>query len=128
LNGAPIKDTRVAGGERQLVDRHRLIEQTDEISGILGTSFGVVLRFEGFPAEPVMLTVRVLHPRITDPKTGQTLTVSEYQWEMSVRDNAYFGYQLGFNWLIAEGVWTHQFVYKGRVIAEKKFKVVVPLN
>lgn len=128
LHGAPVKDDRVAGGERQLIDRHRLLQETDEIAGILGTSFGVVLRFDDFPAEPVVLTIRVLHPPITHPDTGKTLTVSEYQWEMSVRDNAYFGYQLGHSWLIAEGVWTHQFVYKGRVIAEKKFKVVVPLN
>jgi hypothetical protein len=129
IQGAPFKDERVAGGERQMVQAHRLLEQTEEIPGMLGTSFGVVMRFENFPPEPQMLTIRVLHPPITHPKTGQTLTVSEYPWEMGVlRDNAYFGYQLGYSWLIAEGIWTHQFVYKGRVIAEKKFKVVVPLN
>ena len=128
LQGTPLKDDRVAGGERQMIDRHRLLQETDEIAGIVGTSFGVVLRFDDFPPEPVVLTIRVLHPPITNPATGKTLTVSEYQWQMSVRDNAYFGYQLGHAWLIAEGVWTHQFVYKGRVIAEKKFKVVVPLN
>lgn len=129
LQGAPLKDDRVAGGERQKVKAHRLLEQTDEVAGVLGTSFGVVMRFENFPPEPQTLTIRVLHPPITNPKTGQTLTVSEYPWEMSfVRDNAYFGYQLGHAWLIAEGIWTHQFVYKGRVIAEKSFKVIVPLN
>ena len=126
--GQPIKDDRVAGGERQPVDAHRLIERTDQIAGVLGNSFGVVLRFENFPPDPVVITVRVSHPPITNPATGKTLTVSEYQWSMSVRDNAYFGYKLGHSWLIAEGVWGHQFVYKGRVLAEKKFKVVVPLN
>lgn len=126
--GQAIKDDRIAGGERQSIDYHRLLERTDEIAGILGNSFGMVLRFENFPPDPVVITVRIFHPPITNPATGKTLTVSEYEWTMSVRDNAYFGYKLGHDWLIAEGIWHHQFVYKGRVLAEKKFKVVVPLN
>jgi hypothetical protein len=75
-----------------------------------------------------MLTIRSIHPPITNPKTGRTMTVSEYDWPVTMRDNVYFGYTFDHGWEIAEGVWTKQIVYKGRVLAEKKFKIVVPLN
>jgi len=123
-----VKGDRTAAGDLLPVLGHRLIEQTEVITGILGTSFGVELRFENFPIEPVQLTIRILHPPITNPRTGKAMTVSEYDWIMTVRDKAYFGYRLGRPFEISEGNWTQQIVYKGRVIAEKTFKVVVPLN
>lgn len=122
------KAERTASGELQSVDRHRLIQQTDEIVGQPGNSFGVVLRLEHFPPGPATLTIRLLHPPITNPKTGRTMTVSEYDWPVIQRDDVYFGYTFDHGWEIAEGLWTSQIVYNGRVIAEQKFKVVVPLN
>jgi len=122
------KSERTASGELQSVSAHRLIQQTDEIVGQLGNSFGLDLRLENFPPGPAMLTIRSIHPPITNPKTGRTMTVSEYDWPVTMRDNVYFGYTFDHGWEIAEGVWTKQVVYKGRVIAEKKFKIVVPLN
>ncbi len=122
------KSERTASGELQSVSAHRLIQQTDEIVGQLGNSFGLELRLENFPPGPATLTIRMLHPPITNPNTGRTMTVSEYDWPVTMRDNVYFGYSFDHGWEIAEGVWTKQIVYNGRVIAEKKFKVVVPLN
>jgi hypothetical protein len=122
------KSDRTASGELQSVDAHRLVQQTDEIVGQLGNSFGLDLRLENFPPGAAMLTIRTIHPPITNPNTGRTMTVSEYDWPVLARDNVYFGYTFDHGWEIAEGVWTKQIVYKGRVIAEKKFKVVVPLN
>lgn len=126
--GLVEKGERTASGELRSVDAHKLIQQTDEIVGILGNSFGVDLRLENFPPGPAMLTIRTLHPPLTNPKTGQTMSVSEYDWPVSVRDNVYFGYTFDHGWEIAEGTWTKQILYNGRVIAEKKFKVVVPIN
>ncbi len=122
------KSERTASGELQSVSAHRLIQQTDEIVGQLGNSFGLELRLENFPPGPATLTIRMLHPPITNPNTGRTMTVSEYDWPVAMRDDVYFGYSFDHGWEIAEGVWTKQIVYNGRVIAEKKFKVVVPLN
>lgn len=126
--GEVEKGERTATGELQSVSAHRLVQQTDEIVGQLGNSFGIDLRLENFPPGPAALTIRTFHPPITNPKTGRTMTVSEYDWETDRRDNVYFGYAFDHGWEIAEGVWTKQIVYKGRVIAEKKFKIVVPLN
>jgi hypothetical protein len=122
------KSDRTASGELQSVDAHRLIQQTDEIVGQLGNSFGLDLRLQDFPPGPAMLTIRTVHPPITNPKTGKSMTVSEYDWTVLDRENVYFGYTFDHGWEIAEGVWTKQIVYRGRVIAEKKFKIVVPLN
>lgn len=122
------KGERTASGELQSVSAHRLVQQTDEIVGQLGNSFGIDLRLEDFPPGPAMLTIRTTHPPITNPRTGRTMTVSEYDWAVPMRDNVYFGYTFDHGWEIAEGVWTKQVVYKGRVIAEKTFKIVVPLN
>ena len=122
------KSERTASGELQSVSAHRLVQQTDEIVGQLGNSFGFDLRLDDFPPGPATLTIRTTHPPITNPKTGRAMTVSEYDWPVTMRDNVYFGYTFDHGWEIAEGVWTKQIVYKGRVIAEKKFKIVVPLN
>jgi hypothetical protein len=56
------------------------------------------------------------------------MSVSEYYSPVTQRDDVYFGYTFDHGWEIAEGLWTQQIVYNGRVIAEQKFKVVVPLN
>jgi hypothetical protein len=122
------KGERTASGELQSVSAHRLVQQTEEIVGQLGNSFGFDLRLDNFPPGPETLTIRTIHPPITNPKTGRTMTVSEYDWPVTMRDNVYFGYTFDHGWEIAEGVWTKQIVYRGRVIAEKTFKVVVPLN
>jgi len=126
--GQVDKGERTATGELRSVDLHRLIEQTDQIVGILGNSFGVVIRLENLPPGPAMLTIRTIHPPLTNPETGKTMTVSEYDWPVMMRDNVYFGYTFDHGWEIAEGPWTKQILYNGRVIAEKKFKVVVPIN
>ena len=126
--GHTEKAERTVSGELQSVDQHRLIQQTEEIVGQPGNSFGVVLRLDDFPPGPVTLTIRMLHPPITNPKTGRTMTVSEYDWPVTQRDDVYFGYTFDHGWEIGEGLWTKQIVYDGRVIAEQRFKVVVPLN
>jgi hypothetical protein len=122
------KGERTASGELRSVDNHRLVEQTEEIVGQLGNSFGVDLRLENFPPGPVTLTIRTLHPPLTNPKSGRTMSVSEYDWPVAGRENVYFGYTFDHGWEIAEGTWTKQILYNGRVIAEQKFRVVVPLN
>lgn len=122
------KGERTASGELRSVDSHRLIQQTDEIAGILDNSFGIDLRLENFPPGTSVLTIRTFHPPLTNPKTGKTMNVSEYDWPVSIRDNVYFGYTFDHGWEIGEGTWTKQILYNGRVIAEKKFKVVVPIN
>ena len=126
--GRPEKAERTVAGEVKPVDTRRLIEQTDQIVGLLGNTFGFEVDLEGLPPGPVNLVVRTIHPPLTNDDTGKTMTVSEYDWPVAGRSKVYFGFTFDYRWEIAEGVWTKQLVHDGKVIAEKTFKVVVPLN
>lgn len=127
-SGRPEKADRTVAGEVKPVETRRLIEQTDTIVGLLGNTFGFELDLDGLPEGSVNLVIRTLHPALTNSETGKTMTVSEYDWPVAGRERVYFGFTFDHRWEIAEGVWTKQVVYNGKVIAEKKFKIVVPLN
>ena len=93
-----------------------------------GEQYGFEVDLEGLPPGPVNLVIRTIHPALTNSETGKTMTVSEYDWPVSGRQKVCFGFTFDYRWEIAEGTWTKQIVYNGKVIAEKKFKVVVPIN
>ena len=40
----------------------------------------------------------------------------------------YDGYRFDYDWEMAEGIWTFQILHNGKVIGEKKFKVIIPMN
>lgn len=126
--GRPEKAERTVAGEVKPVENRRLIQETDEIVGQLGNTFGFEVDLEGLPPGPVNLVVRTIHPALTNSDTGKTMTVSEYDWPVAGREKVYFGFTFDYRWEIAEGMWTKQLIYNGKVIAEKKFKVIVPLN
>jgi len=127
-SGRPEKAERTVAGEVKPVQTHRLVQQTEEIMGQLGNTFGIEVDLEGLPPGPVNLVIRTLHPQLTNSETGKTMTVSEYDWTVLQRQKVYFGFSFDYRWEIGEGIWTKQVVYNGKVIAEQKFKVVVPLN
>lgn len=128
LAGAPEKAERTASGIVQPVDGHRLLERADVIVGQLGNTFGIEVKLENFPAGVAPLTIRTTHPPLANPKTGAVTRVSEYDWTSLTSESAYFCFSFDERWEIAEGTWTMQVLYEGKVIAEKSFKVVVPLN
>ena len=128
IAGKPEKAERTASGVVQPVDGHRLIEKTDLVVGQLGNTFGIEIKLENFPPGSAALVVRTHHPPLTNPTTGKTTTVSEYDWTSATHENTFFCFSFDAGWEIAEGMWTMQILYEGKVIAEKKFKIIVPLN
>ena len=126
--GKPEKAERTVAGEVKPVENRRLIQQTEEVVGQLGNTFGFEVDLEGLPPGSVNLVVRTIHPPLTNSETGRTMTVSEYDWPVVGRSRVYFGFTFDYRWEIAEGIWTKQLIYNGKVLAEKKFKVIVPLN
>ena len=126
--GTIEKAERTVQGEVRPVATKRLIKRTDTIVGQLGNSFGIEIDLDGFPPGTVVLTIRTLHPPLTNPETGRVMTSSEFDWPVAGRQAVYFGFAFDHRWEIAEGEWAKQIVYNGKVLAEKKFKVVVPLN
>jgi hypothetical protein len=127
-SGIKHKAARTASGTVHPVARRRLVQRTAEIFGQPGRSFGIEIDMDGFPLGAVRLTIRTLHPPLTNPKTGKTTRISEYDWPVSSRRKVYFGFTFDDGWEIAEGPWTIQIHYRGKLLAEKKFKILVPLN
>jgi hypothetical protein len=126
--GKAEKNERSAMGELHAVVAHRLLQSGTAIVGQLGSSFGAELRFENLPGRWVTVTVRTTHPPITNPATGKTTTISEFEWRVPQGESVYFGHTFQEMWQIAEGDWKSQVIYRGKVLAEQSFKVVVPLN
>ncbi len=114
-------------GKMNLVSDVRLTEKTREIMGQLGTSFGFRYRVYGVP-NGANVTIRTRHPRLTNPDTGKSMNYGERDQSVSPGSERYTGYSFDSSYEIAEGEWTFQILYEGRVIGEQKFKVVVPIN
>jgi len=114
-------------GKMNLVANIRLMETTREVMGQLGTSFGFRYRIHGVP-NGAKVTIRTRHPRLTNPENGKSMTYGEREQEVTPGGERYTGYSFDSSYEIAEGEWSFQILYEGRVIGEQKFKVIVPIN
>lgn len=114
-------------GQMNLVTNVRLTKETREVMGQLGTAFGFRYRVEGVPAGATV-TIRTRHPKLTNPETGKTMDYGERDQTVSPGEERYTGFSFDATYEIAEGDWSFQIVYRGHVIGEQKFKVIVPIN
>ena len=114
-------------GKMNLVSHVRLTQETREIMGQLGTSFGFRYRIHGLP-EGATVTIRTRHPRLTNPDTGKSMNYGEREQAINGSEERYTGFSFDATYEIAEGEWSFQIIHEGRVIADQKFKVIVPIN
>lgn len=122
----PLRDS--VSGEMNLVSGVRLIRRARVLAAQPGRSFGWRYRFRGLPSGATV-TLRTLHPPLTNPQTGATMTRSQRRVRIDDPEKLrYTGYTFDYMWEMAEGVWRFQVLYRGRVIGERRFKVLVPLN
>jgi hypothetical protein len=123
-----IKDPKEVAGERSLVTNLHVREKTTLIDAQRGRMFGFQFRVTDPGLYGRTLVVRKIVPKLTNPKTGQTATVmdSEVVAEPGVLHLNAYGFD--YDWERAEGTWTFQVLYQGKVLAEKKFKVILPMN
>ena len=114
-------------GSRNIVSNIRLQRQTQEIDAQLGRSFGYRFRVTDPALMGQTLTLRTIFPPLTNPESKRTVTTQDRPF-VGTGELLYDGYRFDYDWEMAEGIWTFQVLHKGRVIAEKKFKVIIPLN
>ena len=114
-------------GTMNMVSNVRLTKETRDVMGQLGTAFGFRYRVEGVPAGATV-TIRTLHPKLTNPDTGRSMDYGERDQTVTPGEERYTGFSFDATYEIAEGDWAFQIIYKGEVLAEQKFKVVVPIN
>ena len=114
-------------GKMNVVANVRLLQATREVMGQLGTSFGFRYRVHGVP-DGATVTIRTRHPRLTHPDTGKSMNYGEREQTVTDGGERYTGYSFDASYEIAEGEWSFQILYQGRVIGEQKFRVIVPMN
>ncbi len=114
-------------GSRNIVSNIRLQRQTQEIDAQLGRSFGFRFRIADPALYGQQLTLRTIFPPLTNPESRRTMTTQDRPFT-GTNELLYDGYRFDYDWEMAEGIWTFQILHRGRVIAEKKFKVIIPLN
>ena len=114
-------------GSRNIVSNIRLQRQTEEIDAQLGRSFGFRFRITDPALYGQTLTLRTIFPPLTNPESKRTMTTQDRPFT-ATGESVYDGYRFDYDWEMAEGIWTFQVVHNGKVIAEKKFKVIIPMN
>ncbi len=114
-------------GSRNIVSNIRLQRQTQEIDAQLGRSFGFRFKVTDPALYGQQLTLRTIFPPLTNPESKRTMATQDRSF-VATGESVYDGYRFDYDWEMAEGIWTFQIVHDGRVIAEQKFKVIIPMN
>jgi hypothetical protein len=114
-------------GTRNIVSNIRLQRQTAEIDAQLGRSFGFRFRIADPALHGKTLTLRTIFPPLTNPESKRTMSTQDRTFT-ATGESLYDGYRFDYDWEMAEGIWTFQILHNGKVIGEKKFKVIIPMN
>lgn len=111
-------------GKMTVLKEIELLKQTNSIEGSLGTQFGVKYFVKGSPkGANVPLSVRMVHPKMTNPDTLQTSTIDEWIANNKIGSSNFSGWIFEYEWEIVPGEWTIQLLYDGEILAAKKFSV-----
>lgn len=117
----------VLSGQIDEVTEARIKEQTSTIVAALGTSFGIRVKLTGSPTgEMINCSVRVIHPKLTNPKSSQASERDEWPSQRRIGYPMRVGYTFDHPWELVPGKWTIQIIYESKVVAEKTFDVVLP--
>jgi len=100
------------------------IHATETIEAELYTTFGVAYKVFGSPEKAnVEITIKFIHPPITNSETGEVLTVEEFIDSSKINENDYAGWIFERAWEIVPGEWTIQLIHEDKVLAEQVFVV-----
>ena len=109
------------------VKRRRFLKEAHEIPAVLGTRFGVTFKLKSKPPRSdVNLDVVMNTPPITNPQTGETLSISKYSRAFSTNRKHTVDYGFDQDWDLAPGTWTLQLIHEETIIFETHFHVVSP--
>lgn len=124
-----VSAPRDISGQRNVVSNVRLIRKTRVLAAYPGRSFGFRFRITDPALLGKRLVLRTKFPKMTNPKTGQASTGQTRDFLVStVNTPQYDGYRFDYRWEMAEGIWSFEVMYNGKVLTKQEFKVIVPLN
>ena len=123
----PRKEPAVLTGKVDEVPIVKLKERTTIIPAVLGSSFGITVKLIGSPAgEKVNCWIRWIHPKLTNPETGQSSERSEFPSRWPIGEVTPTGFTFEHPWELVPGAWTVQVICDWKVLAEKTFNVMLP--
>jgi hypothetical protein len=111
-------------GARHAVSKVALVESTTNVPARISTSFGFRVKFAGkTPDEVVRCTAKCLHPRLTDPLSGRSSEVDQWDTSGFSGQDGYIGYTFDNDWELVPGRWKLQVFQDSRLVLEKTFNV-----
>ena len=122
----PAKKVVGAGtslGHMVTLEKITLVEQTESIVAKKGLRFGIRYRVKGADPETTVVTIKLRHPAMTNPKTGKTFTLEQWTPKPKVDGFSYAGFTMDSDWEMVSGDWTFEVWADGSKLAEKSFSV-----
>jgi Domain of unknown function (DUF3859) len=119
-------DSDTSSGGRH-VAKAMFVEFTTKVPAQIGTSFGFRVGYHGRTAgAPVHCTAKCLHPKLTDPTSGRTSEVEQFDASSVSGREEYIGYTLNKSWELVPGEWKIQLWLGPELIFEKTFTLYGP--
>jgi hypothetical protein len=126
-SGDDFHDSGTISGRRHAVAKAVLVEATTKIPARIGTSFGFRVRYRGpSPGALVHCTAKCVHPKLTDPSSGRTGEVDEWDVSSLSGREDYVGYTLDNAWELVPGEWRMQLWVGPKLMVEKTFTLYAP--
>jgi hypothetical protein len=107
----------------------KLIKRTATIPAKQGVHFGIRSAVVGGPKDgqvDIRIVSKFPAPGLRNPSTGEILFRSEYTDQRKIGTTDYNEYYLEGEWEAVPGVWTFEFWYKDRKLAQQVFTLVKP--
>lgn len=123
-SGDNVQAPGAIAGARHTVKKVELLESTTNIAARIGTSFGVLVKMPG-DANGVVVrcSARCVHPRLSDPSSGHSSEVEQWDSSGMAGEEGYIGYTLDNSWELVPGPWTLQVFMDSKLVIEKTFNV-----
>ncbi len=110
-----------------VMDAHetpRFKPECEKVTAKIGTQFGIQVQINGAPELQVAPVVtRVTHPPITNPETGKTSTVDQWDSPMNIGYARFAGWHFEDEWELVPGEWRIEILYQNKVLVKQDFKV-----
>lgn len=111
-------------GARHAVSKVTLVECTTNVAARVETSFGFRVRMPGnADGSIVQCSAKCIHPRLTDPSSGRSSEVEQWDTSGLAGEEGYIGYTLDNDWELVPGLWTIQVFMNSKLVIEKTFNL-----
>jgi hypothetical protein len=127
-----LKSERDANGQlHSIIGNVHLEETTTTVPAEPGVKFGVRFRVIGEPdAQPVTIKKVMIFPStgLRAPTAPEPLMRSEDTATTTIGETSYTGFEFDDPWELVPGIWTMQLWQGDRMLAERRFTVLVGRN